>query len=68
MQVQLQSLTNEQIQEQGLFDRFLAEVEPTLLREVLASTGGNRVAAATSLGIHRATLREKLRRYDMDSP
>ncbi len=47
----------------GLFDRFLEIVEPILLREALDSTQGNRANAALLLGVHRATLREKLRRY-----
>lgn len=59
---QLGKLSAESLQSQGLFDRFMAEVEPALLGQVLAATSGNKVAAATSLGIHRATLREKLRR------
>ena len=47
----------------GLFDRFLAVVEPVLLRESLEATRGNRSSAADLLGMHRATLREKLKRY-----
>jgi len=48
---------------EGLFDRFLAECEPTILRQVLQTTNGNRQAAARMLGMHRQTLREKLRKY-----
>ncbi len=48
---------------EGLFDRFLAVVEPVLLREGLEATKGNRSSAADLLGMHRATLREKLKRY-----
>ena len=48
---------------EGLFDRFLAVVEPILLREGLEFTKGNRSSAADLLGMHRATLREKLKRY-----
>jgi two-component system nitrogen regulation response regulator GlnG len=43
-----------------LLERFLAIVEPPLLKAVLAHCGGNRAAAAKILGIHRATLRQKL--------
>lgn len=46
-----------------LYERFLAVVEAPLLRVVLAQCGGNRAAAAEKLGIHRATLRERLRKY-----
>jgi two-component system nitrogen regulation response regulator GlnG len=47
----------------GLFDRFLAVVEPIFLREGLEATKGNRSSAADLLGMHRATLREKLKRF-----
>ncbi len=48
------------------YERFLELVEPPLLRAVLDRCRGNRVAAAQLLGIHRATLRQKLRRYEID--
>jgi two-component system, NtrC family, nitrogen regulation response regulator GlnG len=48
---------------EGLLDRFLAVVEPIFLREGLDATKGNRSSAADLLGMHRATLREKLKRY-----
>jgi two-component system nitrogen regulation response regulator GlnG len=49
----------------SLYDQFLGLVEPPLLRIVLEQCGGNRAAAAQMLGIHRATLRERLRRYGL---
>jgi two-component system nitrogen regulation response regulator GlnG len=52
--------------EPPLYERFLALVEPPLLRVVLEQCRGNRAAAAERLGIHRATLRERLRRYGVD--
>jgi len=42
-------------------NRTLAEVEAEHIRNVLASTGGNKVRAAEILGINRKTLREKLK-------
>ncbi len=49
-----------------LYDDFLRQYEPALLRRALAATNGNRGAAARLLGIHRETLRQKLRRYRLD--
>lgn len=51
---------------QRLYERFLEQVEPIVLREVLRTTAGNRMEAARLLGMHRQTLREKLRKCDMD--
>ncbi|QEG43769.1 sigma-54-dependent transcriptional regulator [Roseimaritima ulvae] len=42
---------------------FLAATEPALLEAVLKHTGGNRAKAAEMLGIHRGTLRDRLRSY-----
>ena len=50
-----------------LYERLLEVVEPELLREVLDACGGNRAAAAERLGMHRATLRQKLRRFGLDA-
>jgi two-component system nitrogen regulation response regulator GlnG len=52
--------------ELNLHSQFLAAVEPALLRVVLRHTGGNRAKAAEILGIHRGTLRERLRSYGID--
>ncbi|MDO9285599.1 MAG: helix-turn-helix domain-containing protein, partial [Aquabacterium sp.] len=38
----------------------IAELEARAIREALAATGGNKVAAARLLGIARATLYDKL--------
>ena len=51
--------------ESPLYERFLAMVEPPLLRAILEQCRGNRAAAAQLLGIHRATLRQKLRKYEI---
>jgi two-component system nitrogen regulation response regulator GlnG len=52
----------------SLYERFLGLVEPPLLRAVLDRCQGRRTNAANTLGIHRATLREKLRRYGIGTP
>jgi two-component system nitrogen regulation response regulator GlnG len=49
----------------SLYERFLEQVEPPLLEAVLEHCRHNRAAAAEVLGIHRATLRQKLRKYGM---
>lgn len=49
-----------------LYERFLELVEPPILRAVLGQCRGNRASAALVLGIHRATLRQKLRKFGID--
>ena len=49
-----------------LYERFLELVEPPLLRAMLEQSRGNRAVAAERLGIHRATLRQKLRKYGIE--
>ena len=62
--------TREQLQDRNqdgdLYQRFLTAVETTLIDAALDSVDGNRGAAAKLLGIHRETLREKLRRQPGD--
>ena len=49
-----------------LHERFLNLVEPPLLDAVLKHCHNNRAAAAQMLGIHRTTLRQKLRRHGIE--
>ena len=48
-----------------LFDLVMAEVEAPLLETVLMHAKGNQSRTAAMLGINRATLRKKLKRYDL---
>ena len=48
-----------------LFALVMKEVEAPLLEAVLAHTNGNQSRAAAILGINRATLRKKLKRYGL---
>jgi two-component system nitrogen regulation response regulator GlnG len=74
---QIRRLTAEWVSEQwqrepsaaglvDLYERFLRVSEPALLKSILAQCGENRAAAARILGIHRATLRQKLRDHGLD--
>ncbi|XZE20649.1 sigma-54-dependent transcriptional regulator [Pirellulaceae bacterium SH449] len=56
----------ESIKAGNLYEEYLGFVEPPLLKAVLESVDGNRSAAAEVLGMHRTTLRERLRRYQLD--
>lgn len=48
-----------------LYERFLQLAEPPLLEAVLRHCNGNRATAAQLLGLHRATLRQKMRRHGL---
>src|SRR5262249_23428613 len=52
-------------QDAKLYERFLELAEPAVLRTVLDHCQHNRAAAAQLLGIHRATLRQKCRKYSI---
>lgn len=70
LQMQTQAWLESEVQpddesEGHLYERFLNVVEPALFAAVLRQCDNNQAAAARRLGIHRATLREKLRRYGL---
>jgi len=52
----------------ALYDLVLGEVEPPLFEAVLTYTRGNQSRAAAILGLNRATLRKKLKHYDLLGP
>lgn len=60
------ALTATEDQRGEMHERLLQIIEPELLQQALAAHGGNRAATAEQLGMHRATLRQKLRRYRLD--
>ena len=48
-----------------VYELVLSEVEPPLLEVVLRETRGNITHAADMLGLNRATLRKKLKKYGL---
>ena len=50
----------------GLYEALLSIVEPPLLQTALEQSGQNRAAASALLGLHRETLRNKLRAHGLD--
>jgi Fis family transcriptional regulator len=51
---------------ENLYEIALRELEIPLFAEVLQHCDGNQSRAAAMLGIHRATLRKKLREYGLE--
>lgn len=50
---------------EDLYAMVLAQVEPPLLRQVMAHVGNNQSKAARLLGLSRGTLRTKLSKYGL---
>lgn len=50
----------------NLYDLFLDQVEPPLLKATLRYCFGNQSRAAEMLGLNRATLRKKLKHHKID--
>ena len=51
-----------------LYRRVMVEVERTLIKEALDRSDGSRKTAAEILGIHRNTLRNRMRLLKIDCP
>lgn len=49
-----------------LYDLFISQVEKPLIEVVLDHTRGNVSRAAQVLGLNRGTLRNRLKKYDID--
>ncbi len=56
-----------QSNQHDLYDVLLSEVEPAMLKEVMAHCRGNQSRAAEVLGLNRATLRKKLVQYGIST-
>ncbi len=52
--------------DEGLYEKFLALVEPVLFEATLKSTKGSIAGASQRLGLHRGTLRERLKRHSIE--
>ena len=50
----------------GLYDKVIRQVEAPLFEVVMRESAGNCTRAAEALGISRATLRSRLKRYNLD--
>jgi two-component system response regulator PilR (NtrC family) len=50
------------------FDEVVSCLEANLLRNALLQSEGNRSKAARTLGMNLSTLRDKLKKYDLESP
>jgi len=49
-----------------MYEDFLSVVEPALLQTMMDASNHNRALVAAQLGMHRSTLRQKMRRYEID--
>jgi two-component system nitrogen regulation response regulator GlnG len=67
--VAVEAWLNEQVragEPTGLYERFQRTVEAPLLQALFAKTGGNQAKMSRILGVHRTTLRGKLRELGLD--
>lgn len=68
----VQGVVNQYLDDMGstppdnLYEVIMVEVERPLIRTVLNHTGGNQSRAAEILGITRATLRNRIKRYGLN--
>ncbi len=49
-----------------MYEEFLSTVEPPFLQAMMEASNHNRALLAAQLGMHRSTLRQKMRRYGID--
>lgn len=65
MKQKLEALIGEMVTGGIRLDEAMREFESQFLRHVLRDNNGNQSRTAESLGMHRNTLRNKLRRYGL---
>jgi len=56
----------EKLPPDGLYQRFINEIEQPLISAALVATHGNQIQASCLLGINRNTLRKKIRELDIE--
>jgi two-component system nitrogen regulation response regulator GlnG len=66
IEAEMRNLSTSSATDPTLYDRVLALIEPPLLESALRQNQGNRALAARQIGIHRATLRQKLHKYGLE--
>lgn len=49
-----------------ILSAILHDIEKTVIMKALERSGGNRVAAARMIGVHRNTLSSKIRKYSIN--
>ena len=65
LQQRLEALIREMVSGGIRLEEALREFETQFIRKVLRDNGGNQCRTAACLGMHRNTLRNKLRRYGL---
>ncbi len=64
---QLFNVTGGQLQNKGLYHKYLREFERPLITATLIATNGNQIKAAEILGLNRNTLRKKIRELEIST-
>ena len=64
---QLFNVTGGQLENRGLYHKYLREFERPLITATLIETNGNQIKAAEILGLNRNTLRKKIRELEIST-
>jgi transcriptional regulator with GAF, ATPase, and Fis domain len=68
IQLLLKSCTRCLVDDRMTFDQVISCLEANLLKQTLEGAQGNRTQAAKSLGMSLSTFRDKLKKYNLDTP